>query len=223
MKRSRKKDYKIYVNVGTSSPTYYLEITLEGNSTGTARSVFFKNIMNVGFTAEMEDNLDEIEYSGKEWKKVVGDFYDGFEKELKVALGDNSKQDKAPEEASDVPCEKCGTMMVIRSGKFGKFLACPNFPKCRNTKPIEEPQEVVAKCPKCGKDVKKLKSKTGKVFYGCVGYPDCEFKSWDIPANEKCPNCQNDMIVKLYSASKVTSCPKCSFSRREKIEKVKKD
>ena len=184
---------------------------------------FFANIMDIGFTAQMEDNLDEIEYSGKEWKSVVGEFYDGFEKELRLALSDHSKVEKTPDEVSDVKCDKCGSMMVIKTGKFGKFLACPNFPKCRNTRAIETPAEVVAKCPKCGKDVKKLKSKTGKVFYGCDGYPDCDFKSWDIPANEKCPNCQNDMIVKLYSASKVTSCPKCNFSRKDKIEKEKKD
>ena len=183
---------------------------------------FFENIMDIGFTAQMEDNLDEIEYSGKEWRKVVGEFYDGFDKELRVALQDHTKVDKAPEEVTDIKCDKCGTMMVIREGKFGKFLACPNFPKCRNTKAIEEPAVVVAKCPKCGKDVKKLKSKTGKVFYGCDGYPDCDFKSWDIPANEKCPNCDGEMIMKIYSASKVISCPKCSFSRREKIEKEKK-
>jgi len=183
---------------------------------------FFANIMDIGFTAQMEDNLDEIEYSGKEWKKVVGEFYEGFEKELRLALQDHSKVDKAPEEVTDIPCDKCGSMMVIRTGKFGKFLACPNFPKCKNTKPLETPSVVVAKCPKCGRDVKKLKSKTGKIFYGCEGYPDCEFKSWDIPANEKCPNCNEDMTMKVYTASKVISCPKCNFSRREKIEKEKK-
>ena len=154
-------------------------------STDLGRSVvdllnkFFENIMDIGFTAQMEDNLDEIEYSGKEWKKVVSEFYDGFEKELRVALQDHTKVDKAPDEVSDVKCDKCGTMMVIKTGKFGKFLACPNFPKCRNTKTLEEPAVVVAKCPKCGKDVKKLKTKTGKFFYGCEGYPDCEFKSWE--------------------------------------------
>lgn len=184
---------------------------------------FFANIMDIKFTADMEDNLDEIEYSGKEWKSVVGEFYEGFEKELRLALQDHSKVDKVPDEVSDVVCDKCGSMMVIKNGKFGKFLACPNFPKCKNTKAIEAPVEVVAKCPKCGKDVKKLKTKTGKFFYGCDGYPDCDFKSWDIPANEKCPNCNENMIVKLYSVNKITSCPKCNFSRKEKIEKEKKD
>ncbi|MBQ9789991.1 MAG: type I DNA topoisomerase [Clostridia bacterium] len=182
---------------------------------------FFPNIMNIGFTADMEENLDEIEYSGKEWRSVIGEFYAGFEKELKSALGDSSSVEKTPDEVTDIPCEKCGTMMVIKNGKFGKFLACPNFPKCRNTKALENPAEVVAKCPKCGKNVKKLKTKTGKIFYGCEGYPECEFKSWDIPANEKCPNCSEDMTVKIYSASKVTSCPKCNFSRRDKILKEK--
>ena len=178
--------------------------------------------MDIGFTAQMEDNLDEIEYSGKEWRSVVGEFYEGFEKELRLALQDRTKSEKTPDEVSDVVCDKCGANMVIKVGKFGKFLACPNFPKCKNTKNMEEPAVVVAKCPKCGKDVKKLKTKTGKVFYGCDGYPECDFKSWDIPANEKCPQCEQEMIAKVYTASRVVSCPKCNFSRRDKIEKEKK-
>lgn len=183
---------------------------------------FFPNIMDIGFTANMEDNLDDIEYMGKNWRQVVGEFYEGFEKELKVALQDDTAK-KVPDEESDEVCEKCGSKMVIKTGKFGKFLACPNFPKCRNTKAIEEPQEIVAKCPKCGKNIKKLKTKTGKIFYGCEGYPECDFKSWDIPANEKCPNCGEEMIVKRFKTLSVTSCPKCSFSRRDELETKKKD
>ena len=216
--------------VSTLSSRKYIEkdgkslISTElGRSVVDLLNKFFANIMDIKFTADMEDNLDEIEYSGKEWRSVVGEFYDGFEKELRLALQDHTKVDKVPDEVSDVACDKCGTMMVIKTGKFGKFLACPNFPKCKNTKAIEAPTVIVAKCPICGKDVKKLKTKTGKFFYGCDGYPDCDFKSWDIPANEKCPNCNEEMIVKLYSVSKITSCPKCNFSRKEKIEKEKKE
>jgi len=184
---------------------------------------YFENIMDVKFTAQMEENLDEIEYSGKEWRKVVSEFYEGFDKELQVALGEHYVKEKTPDIESDEICEKCGSKMVIKTGKFGKFLACPNFPKCRNTRNMEEPAEVVAKCPKCGKNVKKLKTKTGKFFYGCEGYPECEFKSWDIPANEKCPSCGEDMIVKMYSVNKVTSCPKCNYSRKDKIQKEAKE
>lgn len=176
----------------------------------------FEKIMDVGFTASMEDTLDDIEYVGKDWKNVVAEFYGPFEKDLKNAIssGDNAKM---PDEESDVVCDKCGSNMVIRSGKFGKFLACPNFPKCKNTKPLNQEKEVVAKCPKCGKDVKKLKSKKGKFFYGCEGYPECDFVSWDIPANQECPECKEQMIIKLFNKTKVTSCPKCKYSRKEDI------
>ncbi len=184
---------------------------------------FFPDIMNVKFTAEMEETLDDIEYEGKDWKKVIAEFYNGgFEDAVKSAMSDGTKA-KVPDEISDVPCEKCGTMMVIRMGRFGKFLACPNFPACKNTKPLEEKKKVVAKCPMCGKDVLARKSKKGKVFYGCEGYPDCSYISWNIPANEKCPKCEEEMIVKLYKNLKVISCPKCDYSRREKIEKENND
>lgn len=182
----------------------------------------FSNIMDIGFTASMEDTLDDIEYMGKPWQQIVADFYGPFEKDLKQALysGDNAK---IPDEESDEVCEKCGTKMVIRSGKFGKFLACPNFPKCKNTRPLEEDKPVVAKCPKCGKDVRRLKSKKGKYFYGCEGYPQCDFISWDIPAGENCPNCNTPMIVKIFSKSKITSCPHCGFNRKDIIQEKKED
>ena len=180
---------------------------------------FFPDIMNVKFTAEMEEKLDDIEYEGKDWKKVISEFYyGGFEDAVKQAMSDGTTA-KLPDEVSDVKCEKCGAMMVIRSGRFGKFLACPNFPKCKNSKQLEEEKKVVAKCPLCGKNVLAKRSKKGKIFYGCEGYPECSYVSWNIPANEKCPNCGEEMIVKLYKNMKVISCPKCNYNRREKIEK----
>lgn len=97
---------------------------------------YFPDIMDVGFTANMEEKLDDIEFGGKVWQKVIADFYDGFEDKISAAIGDSFSL-KAADEKSDVICDKCGAQMVIRSGKFGKFLACPNFPKCKNTKPIE--------------------------------------------------------------------------------------
>ena len=182
----------------------------------------FANIMDIGFTASMEDTLDDIEYLGKPWQQIVADFYGPFEKDLKQALysGDTAK---IPDEESNEVCEKCGTKMVIRSGKFGKFLACPNFPKCKNTRPLEEEKPIVAKCPKCGKNVRKLKSKKGKYFYGCDGYPECDFISWDIPAGEECPNCKEQMIVKIFTKSKITSCPHCGFNRKDIIKEAKKE
>ncbi len=182
---------------------------------------YFKDIMDVHFTAEMENKLDDIELGGKEWQSVIKQFYGGFESELKTAFLDGSKS-KVPDEVSDEICEKCGSHMVIKNGKYGKFLACPNYPTCKNTRPLEAPKPVqyVGTCPKCGKRLKALKTKTGKTFYGCEGYPDCDFKSWDIPANEKCPSCGEDLIKKVYKLKTVISCknPKCNYSRQEKNE-----
>ena len=178
---------------------------------------FFPDIMDVKFTAEMEDKLDDIEYESKDWKQVLSEFYyGGFEEHVKNAMSDGSKA-KIPDEKTDIPCDKCGTMMVVRQGRFGKFLACPNYPTCKNTKPIEEPKKIVAKCPTCGRNVLARKSKKGKIFYGCEGYPECSYVSWNIPANEKCPSCSEEMILKLYKNLKVISCPKCNYSRREQI------
>lgn len=178
---------------------------------------FFPDIMDIGFTADMEDKLDDIEYEGKDWRSVLSEFYSPFIQAVKVATKDGTKA-KLPEEVSDIKCENCGAMMVIRNGKFGKFLACPNYPTCKNTKPLEPEKHISAKCPLCGKNIKQLKSKHGRIFYGCEGYPECKFMSWNIPANEKCPNCGEDMIVKEYKASRNIICEKCGYSRKEKIE-----
>ncbi len=178
---------------------------------------FFPNIMDVSFTAGMEDDLDDIEYEGKDWRKVLSEFYAPFIQAVKIAAKDGTKT-KLPDEVSDVICDKCGANMVIRNGKFGKFLACPNYPNCKNTKPIEPEISIDAKCPLCGKNIKQLRTKKNKIFYGCEGYPDCKFMSWNIPANEKCPSCGQDMIVKLYKTLKVTMCEKCNYSRKEKLE-----
>ena len=183
---------------------------------------YFPNIMDVKFTAEMEDSLDDIEYEGKDWHKVLEEFYYDFDANVKVAMSDGTKI-KIPDEPTDEVCEKCGSKMVVRTGRFGKFLACSNYPTCKNAKPLEDTKKVVAKCPKCGKDVVEKKSKRGKVFYSCVGYPECDYSAWNIPANEKCPNCSEDMIVKLYKNMKVISCLKCKYSRREKTEKTQSD
>ncbi len=178
---------------------------------------YFPNIMDIGFTADMENKLDDIEYGGKVWQNVIRDFYTDFEKELKTAQTDNYV-DHVPDEPSDEICDKCGANMVIKTGKFGKFLACPNFPKCKNTKPLND-VKYVGICPKCGKQIKQLKTKTGKIFYGCEGYPECDYKSWDLPAGEKCPKCGEDLTMKIYSASKVIKCPKCDFSKKVPIKK----
>ena len=205
---------------------------------------YFPDIMNVGFTAKMEDDLDAIGESGKDWHKLIAEFYAPFEKRLEDSRVTDVKCDKcgAPMivksgrygnyyACSDYPkcrnikpvnektviptdriCEKCGGIMVEREGKFGKFLACSNYPKCKNTVSLA-PAHLEGVCPVCGKPTKKMTSKSGKVFYGCSGYPDCTFMSWDMPTGENCPVCGKPLVVigkKIKCSSK-----SCKFVKDE--------
>lgn len=176
---------------------------------------YFKELINIGFTAQMEEKLDEVAEKKHTKDEVLSEFYGPFKKELDHA-GVAIPIVEIPLEVSDVPCDKCndGTMMVIREGRFGKFLACPNFPKCRNTKPILHP--IGVKCPKCGADILERKSKTGKVFYGCEKYPECDYTTWDKPLNETCPDCGAMMVEHVErngSKRKFCSNPECSKAR----------
>lgn len=176
---------------------------------------YFKGLINIGFTAQMEEKLDEVAEKKHTKDEVLSEFYGPFKKDLDHA-GVAIPIVEIPLEVSDVPCDKCndGTMMVIREGRFGKFLACPNFPKCRNTKPILHP--IGVKCPKCGADILERKSKTGKVFYGCEKYPECDYTTWDKPLNEKCPDCGAMMLEHVErngSKRKFCSNPECSKAR----------
>lgn len=176
---------------------------------------YFKGLINIGFTAQMEEKLDEVAEKKHTKDEVLSEFYGPFKKDLDLA-GVAIPIVEIPLEVSDVPCDKCndGTMMVIREGRFGKFLACPNFPKCRNTKPILHP--IGVKCPKCGADILERKSKTGKVFYGCEKYPDCDYTTWDKPLNETCPDCGAMMVEHVErngSKRKFCSNPECSKAR----------
>lgn len=176
---------------------------------------YFKGLINIGFTAQMEEKLDEVAEKKHTKDEVLSEFYGPFKKDLDHA-GVAIPIVEIPLEVSDVPCDKCndGTMMVIREGRFGKFLACPNFPKCRNTKPILHP--IGVKCPKCGADILERKSKTGKVFYGCEKYPECYYTTWDKPLNEKCPDCGAMMVEHVErngSKRKFCSNPECSKAR----------
>lgn len=152
---------------------------------------FFPDIMSLDFTARMEGALDKIAEGDSGWQDLIKAFYPRFERFLQHAAKASGGV-KLPEQVTDVICDKCGAKMVIRQGKYGPFLACPNYPSCKNIKPIVE---VVGKCPKCGGDVQKRTSKTGKTFYGCANYPKCDFVSWDIPAPYFCPECGNTMKV----------------------------
>lgn len=181
---------------------------------------YFPDIMDVGFTAKMENDLDEVGENGKDWHKLIAEFYAPFEKQLEKSR------------ITDVKCEKCGAPMIIKSGRYGNYYACSNYPECQNIRPVNEkvaiPTDKICPecgsimveregrfgkfiacsnypkcrytvslatdnlegvCPECGKPTKKMTSRKGKVFYGCSGYPDCKFMSWDMPTGKKCPDC----------------------------------
>lgn len=178
----------------------------------------FSDIVDVKFTADMEEKLDYIKDGEREWKNVIRDFYGPFKVTLDKA-SESIEKVVIPDEESDVSCEKCGAMMVYKMGRFGKFLACPNFPECRNTKAIVEKIDVL--CPVCGGDIIKRKSKRGKIFFGCEKYPECGFVSWDRPAKEKCPRCGAMMVHKTGRSGNYTACTGegCGYiSRPEKKE-----
>ncbi|MGN0804396.1 MAG: type I DNA topoisomerase [Candidatus Coproplasma sp.] len=237
---------------------------------------YFTDIMDVGFTAKMEEELDKIEGGGIDWHKIIADFYPSFADKLKFASCDGDEEtdvkcekcgspmirrmgkygkylacsnypkcsniiSESETEISDVRCPKCGANMVVKSGKYGKFLACPNYPECSSILPIDvtvseekcpqcgsylyikkgkfgkflecgkcgtkqplvkpdgnpkEGERTEGKCPDCGKPMRRMKSKNGKIYYGCTGYPACKFLSWDIPTGDKCPQCGNYLIRK---------------------------
>ena len=154
---------------------------------------YFSRIVDTEFTAIMEEKLDEVEEGKTDWKQILREFYPDFVSTLSVAEKEIEKVE-VKDDVSDVPCDKCGSMMVYKIGKFGRFLACPNFPECRNTMPILN--YIDASCPVCGKRLLEKTSRKNRKFYGCEGYPECDFVSWDKPVNEKCPKCGHYMIEK---------------------------
>lgn len=161
----------------------------------------FADIVDVQFTASMENKLDDV-VNGNKWQDVLASFYPHFDECItKAYFGE--KKVKMEEEVTDVICDKCGAHMVVRNGKFGKFLACPNYPKCKNIKNIVEP---VAECPRCHGDIVKKHTKNGKVFYGCANYPECDFMSWELPAPIFCPVCRNVMKIVVKDNKKQYVC-----------------
>ena len=219
----------------------------------------FSDVMDVGFTAGMETKLDDIEEGDLNWRSVIGDFYPDFEKKLRAAseYGDELTEtvcgkcghfmirrigkfgkylacsnypecqnilSETKEEISSVRCPKCGLNMVVKSGKFGRFLACPSYPDCKSTlsMPTDEPLKLAGKCPDCGAAMTVRKSKRGKVYYSCSGYPDCKFMSWDVPTGDKCPECQSPLVSLAKSGVKCSN-KECSYKiKPEKDEKKSK-
>ena len=155
----------------------------------------FNDIIDVEFTANMETRLDEVEAGNQNWKALLADFYKGFHQELvdaEAAL--EGTRLKVPDEVTEELCEICGRNMVVKIGRFGKFLACPGFPECKSTKPIVE--KMPGRCPKCGSTILKRKSKRGFAYYGCERGAECGFMSWDVPTAEDCPKCGQTMFKK---------------------------
>lgn len=170
---------------------------------------YFKDIVDVGFTASMEDKLDEIEMKKIGWKRVIRDFYGPFSEEMKAA-DEAIEKVHIEDKPTDEVCELCGRPMVIKAGRFGEFIACSGYPECRNTKPIVKSTGV--RCPKCGKDIVARKSKRGRVFYGCSGYPDCRTVFWDRPTEKKCPECGSVILEKKSkNHAFVCSNPECGY------------
>ena len=176
----------------------------------------FKKIVDAKFTAEMENNLDEVEHGEKNWVSTLHEFYDDFSETLKKAEeAMDGKRVKVPDEETDVVCELCGRNMVIKYSKFGKFLACPGFPECKNTKKIVT--ETEGTCPRCGKKMLLKKSKKGRSFYGCEGFPDCSFMTWNVPTKEICPQCGKTLFMKGGKSGKlVCEAEGCGYERELK-------
>lgn len=173
----------------------------------------FSTISDVAFTAKMEKDLDKVGQGKNDWIDMISKFYNQFMKSLeKAQQTQGSEKVQVPEEETDIICEKCGRHMVIKNGRFGKFLACPGYPECKNTKKIVT--ETPGECPLCGSKILLKKSKTGKVYYGCEHNPSCNFMSWDEPISEKCPTCGKSLLRKKGKNAKIyCSNPDCNYER----------
>jgi DNA topoisomerase-1 len=198
----QKRNYVVLENkrfVPTELGEIVLELMLE----------FFPEIIDVEFTAKMEKNLDEIEEGKVEWVKVVDEFYREFEKRLQIAEKE-MKEVEIKDEPAGIDCEVCGSPMVYKMGRFGKFVACSNFPECRNTKPIVK--EIGVKCPKCHEgNIVERSSKKKRIFYGCDRFPQCDFVSWDKPLARPCPKCSGLLVEKKLKKGVQVQCSACDY------------
>ena len=175
----------------------------------------FEDIVDVEFTANMEQRLDDIEENEMNYIKLLSDFYPPFEKSIEAAH-ENVKKIEIKDKVSDVVCDKCGRNMVYKVSKFGKFLACPGYPECRNTMAIRVGTGV--ECPKCGGEILVKQSKRGKTYYGCDHWPKCDFMAWDMPLkDEKCPDCGSILMQKNGRGAKIYCYNEnCKYERKNK-------
>ena len=174
----------------------------------------FPKIVNVKFTAQMEQELDTVESGDEEWRNLLSQFYSDLEKTLKKAKADmEGVKIHLKEDETDIICEKCGRQMVVKTGRYGKFIACPGYPECKNIKKYVE--NVGVKCPECNSDVIIRKTKKGKIFYGCSSYPTCNFMSWNEPTDEKCPQC-GSILFKKKGKKSTLYCAKegCGYEKK---------
>ena len=172
----------------------------------------FRDIIDVEFTANMESKLDEVAEGKQQWKALLADFYTDFSKEMQDAeQALEGVRLKVPEEETDEVCELCGRKMVIKTGRFGKFLACPGYPECKNTKPLVE--RMPGRCPKCGGGMLKRKSKKGFAYYACEKGAECGFMTWDVPTAEDCPECGQTLFKKSGKGRNKPFCINESCSR----------
>ncbi len=181
----------------------------------------FPNVVDVKFSAQMEKNLDKIENGNSAWESVIDDFYKDFDKTLKQAEENMKDQKiKVPDEVTEELCDVCGRNMVVKSGRFGKFLACPGFPDCKNTKPLIK--TTPGECPKCGSKMVIRKSKKGRIYYGCEKNPTCDFMTWNEPIAEKCENCKSSLFKKGGKNGMIL-CEKegCGFTKELTVDKDK--
>lgn len=176
-------------------------------------SEYFTNIVDVKFTAEMEERLDDIESGDQDWIQLIDEFYKPFQKEIEKAE-EEIEEIEIKDEPAGFDCEKCGHPMVIKMGRYGKFYACSNFPECRNTKPILK--KIGVKCPTCSKgEVVERKTKKNRLFYGCERYPDCDFSSWDKPNGRDCPKCDEFLVEKRTRSKSQVVCSNCDYKEDE--------
>ena len=190
-----------------------LFVTELGEAVNRVMNMAFADIVDMKFTANMESLLDSVERGKMDWKDIIRNFYPQLDAEVKEAEEKLEKIHIADEESDEV-CDQCGRRMVVKYGPYGKFLACPGFPDCRNTKSYME--KIGVPCPDCGKELVLKRTKKGRIYYGCEGYPECEFMSWNKPLTEKCPQCGKYMVEK---GNKIAcSDPECGYVREKKEE-----